>query len=347
MNWAFLQKGEENYLIINKQVTISDTFGGSKGFSEEELQDISSISGVEEVGGFLSNNFRVNISSPNLGFRTEAFFESVPDNFLDVEYPGWNDVSLGDEVPVILSSDYLALYNFGFAPSQGLPKMTPWAIKKVKLSLNIQGNGSYGTYACRIIGFSKRINSIVVPEPFLKEANKKFGEGKVKAPSRLIMKVNDRAGLLKFAKENELETDSAGGFGKDMSSLVNRIIWAIGFLGLLSGLVSCLLFFLVTRIEIEEKTPVIQTLFLRGFSLKEASVPYQGRILKSIILASVLAFSGVFLSQFIIKGILANLEFDLPLFPHWISFLVAVVLCMVLILIFKQAIKKILLGKYP
>ena len=99
------------------------TLGAKATFSAEEIGELQGLGPVQSIGSFSSNQFKVGAASAALGFYTELFFEAVPDEFLDVQPAGCFWESGKDEVPIILSRDYLALYNFGFAASQGLPKI--------------------------------------------------------------------------------------------------------------------------------------------------------------------------------------------------------------------------------
>ena len=63
--------------------------------------------------------------------------------------------------------NYLSLYNFGFAQSQGLPVLSKGLIDKFTFGLRLSGNGKEATFSSRIVGFSAKINSILVPEDFL------------------------------------------------------------------------------------------------------------------------------------------------------------------------------------
>jgi hypothetical protein len=90
-----------------------------------------------------------------------------------------------------LGKDFLNLYNFGFAPSQGLPQMSASTIGLVRFSINIGGPGGERSYLGRVVGFSDRINSVLVPLSFLNWANDKVA-GTAQAPSyRLLLRVKD------------------------------------------------------------------------------------------------------------------------------------------------------------
>lgn len=134
--------GEERFVMVNKQVSLLNTFGVASGFNENELEDIIGQPFVENVSPLTSNQFRVTAYSPQLGFSTELFFESLPVRYLDLKDPmgfSWRE---GDaRLPIVLSRDYLALYNFGFAPAQGLPQFTAGTIQRVSFDVIVEGNG--------------------------------------------------------------------------------------------------------------------------------------------------------------------------------------------------------------
>ena len=147
---------EEGYLMINKKVSLLNTLGGASTFSKKEIEALEQQDFVDEIGAFKSNQFRVSASSQMLGFYSEMFMEAVPDMFLDVKPRGWNWSPSDREIPLVISRDYLALYNFGFAPSQGYPQFTQSTIKQVSFTVTVSGNGTTRRYQGRIAGFSDR-----------------------------------------------------------------------------------------------------------------------------------------------------------------------------------------------
>ena len=57
----------------------------------------------------------------------------------------------------------------------------------MRFNLEVSGNGKNDNYASRIVGFSNKINSILVPQSFLDWANKKYGKTEVSNTSRLLV----------------------------------------------------------------------------------------------------------------------------------------------------------------
>ena len=88
---------------------------------------------------------------------TMLFFESIPTEFIDVADRDWRFDPDKPEIPVIMSRDYLSLYNFGFAASQGLPQVSEGIVSSVPLEFTLRGNGNYDTLRGRIVGLSHRL----------------------------------------------------------------------------------------------------------------------------------------------------------------------------------------------
>lgn len=55
------------------------------------------------------------------------------------------------------------------------------------------GNGQVKQMKGNIVGFSNRLNTILVPESFMNWANEAYGAGEKAEPSRLIVEVNNPA----------------------------------------------------------------------------------------------------------------------------------------------------------
>ena len=112
-----------DYMVINKRVTSENTFGGETGFTADELEEIENQQWVKRVAPFASADYRVSasVTQQGRGLSTYMFFESIPGDFVDVPASQWGWREGSDEIPVIISKDYLTLYNFGFASSAGLP----------------------------------------------------------------------------------------------------------------------------------------------------------------------------------------------------------------------------------
>ncbi len=322
-----LLKGEqgsgEHFVQINKRVSIFNTLGAQSTFTPEEIAEIEAQPFVRKVGVFQSNRFKVSASSRLVGFYTELFFEAVPPEFLDVDEPGFHWERGQNELPVILSRDYLALYNFGFAPSQGLPQFTPNTIKKVALDVHVQGNGLRMTFQGRVVGFSDRINSILVPWEFLEWANARFGDERRQGPSRLILEVENPYGqaFRQFLEERGYEVSSGRLIGGQVGIVLNLVFGAIALIGVLIFLLAALVVWLSFQLLIAQSRDDIHLLLQLGYRPRQIASELKRYLL--LLTGAVVGVLLVFL--FLGRGLLlARLEeqgFHLPASFHFLTIL--------------------------
>ncbi len=231
------------FLVVNKQVSMAHTITGNQAtFSSDELEAFRSIRSIEKIGFFKSNTFRAQtgIALQDQEMMTDMFFESVPDEFLDIKISNWK-WHPGEPVPVILPSDYLNLYNFGFAPSQGLPQISKGMAKIAPMKVVVSGQGQSETLKGYIAGFTDRINSILVPESFIDYANEHYGKNEEKGVSRLVLLCKDPGDteLMDFIENNGYETNLELLKNGKMNALLKMtlsIVLSVGFVIILLAL---------------------------------------------------------------------------------------------------------------
>lgn len=205
-------------VTVSKNVTIFKTMDKDRlSFNDDEIKDLEKQEFISRVAPFTSATFQVSASIDfgDNSLYTEMFFESVPDDFLDVFTDNWQWDKDSRFLPVIIPEDYLSLYNFGFAESQALPVISKATIEQVSFDIHISGNGDWRDFKSKIVGFSNKINTILVPEDFLIWANGKFGKPDEQHTTRLLVEFTDASderiptyfekhGL--NVKENELQS---------------------------------------------------------------------------------------------------------------------------------------------
>ncbi len=348
-DWNQLNQADTSYIIVNKPVNFLSTLGLKSGFSQEEITDIKQQDWALSVGSFQSNQFRVSLGSNRLGFRTDAFFESVPDEFLDLDVSGWQKYEKGDVIPIVLSSDYLALYNFGFAPSQGLPQFTPGTINKVTLDVTIQGAFKTGTYKGRIVGFSQRLNSIIVPESFLQQANKEYGTNDDLAQaSRLIIRTEDSQleSIKDYGQAKGWEFQSNKVFGERTTTLVQRAILIILFFGFLVFILTILVFYLNYQLIIEQQTPTIRILFTQGYHIKELSRMFDRNNLVFVLLTGCLSLVLVQVFHIYLSSQLRAAGFEISQWLGLPTIVSLILLSLIIYGVIRIMIQRTLLSKY-
>lgn len=243
-------------------------------FSPAEIQDLKSVSGVQDVGVLLSNDFPLAASlgtNSGMDFYTLMFLEAAPDNFLDKKPLNWQWQPGNIQVPLILSSEFLNLYNYGFALSQGLPQLSEETISQLPFQLIVGAPPRVQTYTGRIVGFSDRITSILVPESFIKYANEHYGAGGDKPPSRLVVKVKDPSATAfnDYLKAHDYATNAEQLRLNKLRSVVNVVAAATGVLALLLMGVSVLVFLLFIELTVARARDSIRLLLEIGYSPKK------------------------------------------------------------------------------
>ncbi|HAZ57185.1 MAG: ABC transporter permease, partial [Bacteroides sp.] len=192
---SFMKK---EYLIVTKKISAIGSFAGKTNtFSEDELKSLQEQRFSKDVGAFTPSQFKVSagfgMKEAGISLSTEMFFESVPNKFVDVSLDKWHFDKESRSIPIIIPRSYLNLYNFGFAQSRSLPKLSEGVMGLIQMDIVIKGNGRLEQYKGNIVGFSNRLNTILVPEDFMKWANSEFADENKPQPVRLIVEVDNPA----------------------------------------------------------------------------------------------------------------------------------------------------------
>ena len=341
---------KEDYLTITKKVGILGGLSSrSNGFSQNEIDDLKKQSFVKNVGTFTPSQFNVfgGFNSQKLGiaFNTEMFFESVPDQFIDVTSDSWRFSPVDNTVPIILPKNYLDLYNFGFAQASSMPRISEQLIGLINLDISITGrNGLRQQMKGRIVGFSNRINSILVPETFMTWANQQYG-GTPSEPARLIIEVSNIAdpNLSGYFKDKGFEISGDNTTASKMSFFLKIIIGIVVSVGVLICVLSFFILVLSIYLLLEKNMNKLRTLRLIGYSKSIVVKPYEWLAvgLNLVILALSLAITFVVRAQYLnfIGKLLPVGEARFSLYTLLIGFTIFVLLSLLNILIIRRKVK--------
>lgn len=290
-----------DYIIISKKVsTLGTIVGKQTTFSAGDIAEIEEQPFVKRVGSFLPSQFKVMAGMGLQGIKmsTDLFFESVPDAYVDVQSEEWKFNPESNVIPIIIPRNYLNLYNFGFAQSRNLPQLSEGIIGMVNLDIRLFGNGKTEQMKGHIVGFSSRLNTILVPESFIRWANARFSTGVEAEPSRLIVEVGNPADerIVQFVQRkgyemegNELEAGKTVWFLK-------LIVGVVLSVGLLISVLSFYILILSIYLLLQKNMRKLETLLLIGYSPAQVARPYQ-------MLAVVLNLSVLLLGIAIVIGI--------------------------------------------
>jgi len=270
-----------DYLIVNKRISSMTTITGkSSAFTLPEVQDFCEQEFVERVGLFTSSAYDVKASfrlDEKTSFSTEMFFESVPDEFVDVKSDDWGYEQGSYEVPIILPRNYLDLYNFGYAQSRNMPKLSEGILGAIRLKIEISGGGARDEYEGRIVGFSSRLNTILVPQNFMDWANEYYVGTKTKSPTRLIVEVNNPTDerITTYLQDNGYETDQDKLDASKQTFLLRIIVGIVMGVGLVISILSFYILMLSVYLLVEKNSTKLENLLLIGYSPAKVSKPYQ------------------------------------------------------------------------
>lgn len=276
---SFIKK---DFIIVTKKIsTLGSITGASNSFSEDDINEVKSQSFARNVGSFMPSQFSVTagfgMQDSDFHMATEMFFESVPNDYVDVNLQKWHFDENSHAIPIILPRNYLNLYNFGFAQSRSLPKLSEGLMGMIKLDVAIRGNNRIEKYKGNIVGFSNRLNTILVPEEFMTWANKAFAPDKEVQSSRLIVEVKNPADekIAQFFQKKGYETeDNKLDAGKTtyFLKLITSIVLAVGlFISVLSFYILMLSIYLL----LQKNTTKLENLLLIGYSPGRVALPYQ------------------------------------------------------------------------
>ncbi len=321
-----------DFIVINKKVDASNLTGErDNSFTDEEIADLKSQPWVRDCGYFTVTQYRVSASvggNGGRGMSTDMFFESIPDKYIDVENAGWKYTIGSTQVPVIISKDYLTLYNFGFAGSAGLPQMSEQMMSAVPMRLTLRSEDGrlQQEYEGRIVGYSNRLNTILVPQSFMDYTNGVLGTGENQSPRRLIVDVSSPGdvAISKYLESHNLEL--AGDKSNSQASyLLNVAGGVVVGIGVVITLLSFFILMLSISLLMQKNRDKLHSLIMLGYPLKEVGAPYKrliigatsGALLPAI--AGMLILRGFYITR--LSGLLGSESSGV-----WPSILVGVIL---------------------
>ncbi len=270
-----------DYVILSKKIGTGNTISGrTNTFSASEVDELEQQQFVDKVGKFTSTEYKVDAHMGVNGtdvLNSELFFESIPDEFVKASPRIWRYKPEATEVPIILPRTYIAMYNFGFAQSRSLPKISDGLVGMIDFDIFVQGNGHKGRFNGKVIGFSSRLNTILVPQAFMDWSNGYFAPDSHSEPSRLVMQMANPADetVAKYidkkgyeVEDDKLEAEKATYFLKMMVSMVMVV-------GLVISLLSFYILMLSIYLLVQKNSSKLENLLLIGYSPGEVARPYQ------------------------------------------------------------------------
>lgn len=270
-----------DYLVLSKRVSALNAIGlGSGGFTSEELQELRSQPFVREVGALTPADYRItgSVGMGGVNLSTYLFFESVPDRFLDVEAADWDYEPGSRDIPIIIPRNYVNLYNYGFAPSQGLPQISEGIFRRVSLGIDIAGNGLTEHFRGRIVGLSNRLNTILVPDAFIRWSNGRFGSRTdEKRPARVIVET-DRpvdAAVSEYLARKGYEAEGDRRDDGKATRFLRLAAGGVAGVGMAFSAMSFYVLMLSIFLLLQKNSDKIENLLLLGYAPTRVARPYR------------------------------------------------------------------------
>lgn len=318
------------YIVVSPQPKTSLFKADVDGIDGETLAAIKANSWVDTVGCFIPSGFDVNVgvAFAGNGFSTAMFFEGIPREFLDCTPDRWDFDPANPSVPIILPRDYLTLYNFGFAPTRGLPTLSEAAISRIPLRITLSGNGLSTTLPGRVVAFTDRLNTIAVPEDFITWANQRFSPNTSPTPKRAVIRINDpgNPAIDNFLTDNNLRRDSASESAAGMLQLLKIATTVIIAVGLLISILAVGLLIMSIFLFLQKNRVLLSRLIDLGYS-QHSIIRYYCRLIGMLNLLLTLCVGAILcLIQFHLGPALENLGLTCSSVIPTLLILVAIIL---------------------
>ena len=341
------RKDGYDYISVTKLIS-NENMAEAHSFSDAEIEEIKNKSFIQDATPLLANKFLVKASgSSAIPFTTDLFLESIDNRFLDTIPENFSWKQGQAIVPIIMSADYLELYNTVFAPSKDLPQFSEKSISSVLIQLECYApDGTAKIFKASVVGLSNRINSVLVPVNFLTWANKNLGSSTNINPSRIFIKTADanNTELLNFLQQKNYNINKdKTKFGR-VKQLLQAIVSGLSGFGVLIILLAMLLFSFYLQLMIARSKDNLQLLLTLGYSpgwlsktVAKRWVPvYTGIVFTAVIAAAIFQWA---FQQFALNG-----RTDLSPYLHWMVIIIAAILLLLSIFINYRLVKKLLLN---
>lgn len=271
-----------DYLIVSKRIGTASTISGrTNSFTNSEIDDLANQKFVKKVGKFTSTEYKVDATMGVNGqqvLNSELFFESVPDGFVDVPLQDWKYTIKSNVVPIILPRTYINMYNFGFAQSHSLPKISEGLMGMIDFRIFIHGNGhEEKEYKGKVIGFSNRLNTILVPQSFMDWSNGYYEPDKQSDPTRLIVEVVNPAdeNITKYLDSKGYEVESDKLDAEKTTYFLKMVVSLVMVIGLVISILSFYILMLSIYLLVQKNSSKLENLLLIGYSPSHVARPYQ------------------------------------------------------------------------
>ena len=271
-----------DFLIVNKKIGTASTISvSSNTFNQTEVDDLAQQPFVSRMGKFTNANYKADVSMRVNGVSVlnngEISFESIPDSFVDTPLRNWNYQPGEKTIPIILPRIYLTMYNFGFAQTHALPKLSDGLVGMIDFHIFVHGKHREAQFKGKVIGFSNRLSSILVPQAFMDWSNDTFVSGETHAPTRLIVQVNNPSDpqFTKYLDQKGYEMENDKLNTEKTTYFLRLLVTMVVGVGLVISALSFYILMLSIYLLVQKNTHKLENLLLIGYRPAQVALPYQ------------------------------------------------------------------------
>ena len=270
-----------DYIMVTKRIGTGNTISGrSNFFQRQDIDELKEQQFVKKIGVFTSTNYKADAQMGVNGkqvLNTEMFFESVPDEFVDVNKADWSYQEGANTVPIILPRTYINMYNFGFARNHSLPQISDGLMGLIDFNIHVRGNGKEQDFKGRVVALSNSLSAILVPQSFMDWSNKEFAPNETDSPNRLLMEVTNPTdeNMTQYFDEHGLEMESDKLNVEKTVYFLRLIVSIVIIVGLIISILSFYILVLSIYLLVQKNTEKLQNLLLIGYDRAKVSLPYQ------------------------------------------------------------------------
>lgn len=169
------------------------------------------------------------------------------------------------------------MYNFGFAHNHSLPKISDGLVGMIDFKIFIHGNGRQDEYKGKVIGFSSRLNSILVPQSFMDWSNNTYAPDSKSDPTRLIVEVANPADerIAQYIDENGYDTENNNLDAEKTTYFLKLVVTLVMAIGGVISVLSFYILMLSIYLLVQKNATKLQNLLLIGYSPSLVAMPYQ------------------------------------------------------------------------
>jgi hypothetical protein len=340
-----IRKNGFDFISITKTITNETMTQPKKNlFQQADIDEMKAQPFIEGVAPLIANDFRVQLSAGNmLPFSTDLFLETLENEFIDTVPPSFTWQQGQNILPIILSSDFFEIYNV-FAPGQELPQVSKETASDIAVQVTCYGNGQQIVFTGKIVAFSDRVNSVLVPKSFLDWANKTLGSNKSIEAGRVFIKTKDAndPALLKFLDQKNYKVNRDKTLLGRNKMVIQAIFSGLGIFGLLVVVLALLLFSFYLQLVIARSKDSLLLLLTLGYSPGWLSKNVSKRFIPVYIAIIIVSLMLTQLMQWAFHHFAMYDRPELSSLVHWIIPVVALMLIILSVFTNHRLVKNLL-----